>query len=57
MDRVLMATLPRKMAAAIASALTCALFQTLLSPPNGAGMVYSLVRFPADFSDLTITIP
>jgi len=54
MDRVLMATLPRKMAAAIASALTCALFQTLLSPPNGAGMVYSLVRFPADFSDLTI---
>jgi hypothetical protein len=54
MDRVLMATLHRKMATAIASALTCALFQTLLSPPNGAGMACSMVRFPADFSSLTI---
>ena len=54
LDRVLMATLHRKMAAAKVPALTCAAFRTLLWPPNGAGMACSVVRFAADFSGLTI---
>ena len=54
LDRGPMATLHRKMAGVIAPALTGAAFRTLLWPPNGAGMACSVVRFPADFSGLTI---